>query len=181
MFPFEVLSSSAVPLHFAATTQHQRWTFSKAALAYRRRISLEETEKRVAAAIEAEEGSAAATAGPPAKRLKKDGDNGTAPDGSPLESQLLIPATAANIDAHLRLVHLASRKVLQLCRETKFDRAIMATAVTYLRRFFVNCTALEHDPENIMTAAIFLAIKVEACPYTEVPDFLQRLGAASEF
>lgn len=189
------MNGLSAPLDFRATTQYQRWTFSRAALAFRRKVAWEETDKRIAAVIEEAEDAAAATAGsstsstsaaaqggpPAAKRMKKDEE---AADGAQQteekKEQLVIPPTSANAQAHLRLVHLASRKVLQVCRDTKFDRAVMATAAAYLRRFFINCTALEHDPDSVVTSSIFLAIKVEACPYTEVPDFLQRLGAASK-
>ncbi len=163
---------------FRATTQYQRWTFSKAALSFRRKVAFDETEKRIAAKIEEASNDAKGAGQPPAKRLKKDDEAASA---SEADLSLMIPPVVIDGAAHLRLVHLASRKVLQLCREAKFDRAIMATALIFLRRFFINCTALEHDPEAIITAATFLAIKVEACPYLEVPGFLQRLGLTSEY
>lgn len=69
--------------------------------------------------------------------------------------------------------------IARTCEECGFDVGIAATAVTYFKRFYLHNAVTEHFPGMIAPAAVFLAIKVEACPYTEVQDFCSRLARIS--
>jgi len=102
----------------------------------------------------------------PSKRAHVDAGGGvaTASDGalSPLEEQ--------------RLLRFYELDIQRACRDAPFDRAIMATAVAFFKRFYLSRRAAELPPSELADAALFLAIKVEACPYTEVDAFRARLA-----
>lgn len=51
-------------------------------------------------------------------------------------------------------------KIQEMCRAFGFPNKVQATAVLFLKRFFLTYSALQHDPKNILLTAIYLAGKV---------------------
>lgn len=164
---------------FIASSQHRAWTFSSAGLdALRGRVCNEAESRRLAASAEVGSESSGAT-GPPAKRariLDEDAATGSAASGQDASRH-----TALSQADQLRLVRLCCRDVIRICKEAHFDRAIMATAVAFLQRFYLSCALTENSPASFVHTAVFLAIKAEACPYTEVEPFSRRLAAVCEY
>lgn len=165
-------------MSFAASSQHRAWTFSASGLDALRAKNWNEAERRRQAASAEVGAESSGTTGPPAKRARIiDEDTDAASAGSSQDASR--PAVLSQPD-QLRLVRLCCRDVIRICKEAHFDRAIMATAVAFLQRFYLSCALIEHSPANFVHTAVFLAIKAEACPYTEVEPFSRRLAAVCE-
>jgi len=50
-------------------------------------------------------------------------------------------------------------KIAQLCGHFRFPEEVEATAVTYLKRFYLKNTVMDWHPKNVMLTALFLALK----------------------
>ncbi|EJF66585.1 cyclin-like protein [Dichomitus squalens] len=62
------------------------------------------------------------------------------------------------------LVKLYVGKVSQLCAHFRFPEEVEATAVTYLKRFYLKNTVMDWHPKNVMLTALFLATKTTNHP-----------------
>jgi cyclin H len=61
-------------------------------------------------------------------------------------------------EEHL-LVKLYISKISQLCGHFRFPEEVEATAVSYLKRFYLKNTVMDWHPKNVMLTALFLATK----------------------
>nr|VWO96741.1 CYCLIN domain-containing protein [Ganoderma boninense] len=66
-------------------------------------------------------------------------------------------------EEHL-LVKLYVGKISQLCGHFRFPEEVEATAVTYLKRFYLKNTVMDWHPKNVMLTALFLATKTTNNP-----------------
>ncbi|KAF9229451.1 cyclin-like protein [Gyrodon lividus] len=66
-------------------------------------------------------------------------------------------------DEHL-LVKLYITKIPQLCGHFRFPEEVEATAITYLKRFYLRNTVMDWHPKNVMLTALFLATKTTNNP-----------------
>ncbi|KAI5122558.1 hypothetical protein M0805_004777 [Coniferiporia weirii] len=66
-------------------------------------------------------------------------------------------------EEHL-LVKLYIGKVSQLCGHFRFPEEVEATAVSYLKRFYLKNTVMDWHPKNVMLTALFLATKTTNNP-----------------
>ena len=55
-----------------------------------------------------------------------------------------------NADEENLLVKLYAGKVSQLCGHFRFPEEVEATAVTYLKRFYLKNTVMDYHPKNVM-------------------------------
>ncbi|KAH8120098.1 cyclin-like protein [Phellopilus nigrolimitatus] len=80
-----------------------------------------------------------------------------------------LPGSSANVsfltpeEEHL-LVKLYIGKVTQLCGHFRFPEEVEATAVSYLKRFYLKNTVMDWHPKNVMLTALFLATKTTNNP-----------------
>ncbi|THH03223.1 hypothetical protein EW145_g6428 [Phellinidium pouzarii] len=80
-----------------------------------------------------------------------------------------IPGSSENVsfltsdEEHL-LVKLYIGKVSQLCGHFRFPEEVEATAVSYLKRFYLKNTVMDWHPKNVMLTALFLATKTTNNP-----------------
>jgi len=74
-----------------------------------------------------------------------------------LNLNLNQPGSASNVsfltpdEEHL-LVKLYVSKIAQLCGHFHFPEEVEATAVTYLKRFYLKNTVMDWHPKNVMSA-----------------------------
>ncbi|THH20861.1 hypothetical protein EW146_g610 [Bondarzewia mesenterica] len=66
-------------------------------------------------------------------------------------------------EEHL-LVKLYITKISQLCGHFRFPEEVEATAVSYLKRFYLKNTVMDWHPKNVMLTALFLATKTTNHP-----------------
>ncbi|KAJ7107630.1 cyclin-like protein [Mycena crocata] len=64
----------------------------------------------------------------------------------------------------LLLVRLYVSKITQLCGFFRFPEEVEATAVSYLKRFYLKNTVMDWHPKNVMLTALFLATKTTNNP-----------------
>ncbi|KZT06844.1 cyclin-like protein [Laetiporus sulphureus 93-53] len=62
------------------------------------------------------------------------------------------------------LVKLYVGKIPQLCAHFRFPEEVEATAMTYLKRFYLKNTVMDWHPKNVMLTALFLATKTTNHP-----------------
>lgn len=62
------------------------------------------------------------------------------------------------------LVKLYITKIPQLCSLFRFPEEVEATAISYLRRFYLRNTVMDWHPKNVMLTALFLATKTTNNP-----------------
>ncbi|KAI0079575.1 cyclin-like protein [Panus rudis PR-1116 ss-1] len=79
------------------------------------------------------------------------------------------PGSSSNVsflsaDEENLLVKLYAGKVSQLCGHFRFPEEVEATAVTYLKRFYLKNTVMDWHPKNVMLTALFLATKTTNHP-----------------
>ncbi|KAK2461806.1 hypothetical protein APHAL10511_006269 [Amanita phalloides] len=79
------------------------------------------------------------------------------------------PGSSANVsfldaDEELLLVKLYVSKITQLCALFRFPEEVEATAMTYLKRFYLKNTVMDWHPKNVMLTALFLATKTTNNP-----------------
>ncbi|KAF8203696.1 cyclin-like protein [Pholiota molesta] len=67
-------------------------------------------------------------------------------------------------DDEVLLVKLYITKISQLCGFFRFPEEVEATAVTYLKRFYLQNTVMDWHPKNVMLTALFLAAKTTNNP-----------------
>jgi len=67
-------------------------------------------------------------------------------------------------DEEVLLVKLYLTKVPQLCGMFRFPEEIEATAVSYIKRFYLRNTVMDYHPKNVMLTALFLATKTANFP-----------------
>ncbi|KAH7915381.1 cyclin-like protein [Hygrophoropsis aurantiaca] len=79
------------------------------------------------------------------------------------------PGSSANVaflsasEEHL-LVKLYVSKIPQLCGHFHFPEEVEATAITYLKRFYLKNTVMDWHPKNVMLTTLFLATKTTNNP-----------------
>ncbi|KAL4064958.1 cyclin-like protein [Scleroderma yunnanense] len=67
-------------------------------------------------------------------------------------------------DDELVLVKLYITKIPQLCGHFRFPEEVEATAISYLKRFYLKNTVMDWHPKNVMLTALFLATKTTNNP-----------------
>lgn len=61
-----------------------------------------------------------------------------------------------NAEEETLLVKLYITKITQLCGLFRFPEEVEATAVTYLKRFYLKNTVMDWHPKNVMYAVIYI-------------------------
>ncbi|KAF8641120.1 hypothetical protein AX17_000762 [Amanita inopinata Kibby_2008] len=79
------------------------------------------------------------------------------------------PGSSTNVsfltaNEELILVKLYTSKIAQLCALFRFPEEVEATAVSYLKRFYLKNTVMDWHPKNVMLTALFLATKTTNNP-----------------
>ncbi|KAJ7597177.1 cyclin-like protein, partial [Mycena floridula] len=79
------------------------------------------------------------------------------------------PGSSANVsflkaEEELLLVKLYVTKITQLCGHFNFGEEVEATAISYLKRFYLKNTVMDWHPKNVMLTALFLATKTTNNP-----------------
>ncbi|KAJ6509332.1 cyclin-like protein [Mycena vitilis] len=67
-------------------------------------------------------------------------------------------------DEELLLVRLYASKIPQLCGFFRFPDEVEATAISYLKRFYLKNTVMDWHPKNVMLTTLFLATKTTNNP-----------------
>ncbi|WAR57924.1 hypothetical protein PtB15_5B154 [Puccinia triticina] len=128
---------------YQLSTQFRYWRFSQSGLEQARRELNEGAVGRVKSKLEEERNVELPAAG----------------DGPAEPSQIEY----LTVQDELELVTFYLSKISQLCRASifKFPETVEATAMSYLKRFYLRNTCMDYHPKNIMLTCLFLATKTE--------------------
>ncbi|KAJ8084174.1 hypothetical protein PM082_002941 [Marasmius tenuissimus] len=72
--------------------------------------------------------------------------------------------TFLTADEELLLVTFYSTMITKICGRFRFPEEVEATAVSYLKRFYLKNTVMDWHPKNVMLTAVFLATKTTNNP-----------------
>ncbi|GAA5890588.1 hypothetical protein JCM8208_004924 [Rhodotorula glutinis] len=155
-------TSSRAPIQlYHQSSQYRNWRFSKQQLEKIRQDLNEQAVERVRTLWEEERAQQeqAGTAGAEAP---------TPTEGSTSEppSQPATPPAPADIEylsvaGEQLLVAYYLQQAVGLCGAFKFPEMVTATALSYLKRFYLRNTAMDYHPKDIMLTCVFLATKTE--------------------
>eukprot|EP00850_Spirogloea_muscicola_P011220 SM000069S20657 [mRNA] locus=s69:72308:75543:+ [translate_table: standard] len=68
---------------------------------------------------------------------------------------------ALTVEEEVLILRYYEHKIQQVCGAFNFPNKIQATAIMYLKRFYLRWSTMEHDPKHIMLTCVYLACKVE--------------------
>jgi len=140
---------------FQGTTQQRYWIFTREKLSEMRAAA----NKAAAEAVLRNQNSDMLTS--PMKKQRTDGTDGGGGggEGSSEPVQVLTPAEeGVLLDYYLAGLVMQAKKL-------KFPDSVEATAITFLKRFYLNCSVMDYHPKEIMLTVMWLACKVEHYPH----------------
>ncbi|KAI8599908.1 cyclin-like protein [Dissophora ornata] len=100
-------------------------------------------------------------------------EQGLTVDDLPLDLKFL------NVDEELALLGFYERRMVQIFRYWKLPAYAMATAIVYMKRFFLENTVMDYHPKDVMLTCMFLARKTENYLMT-IEDFSNALKSPRE-
>ncbi|KAG0308571.1 hypothetical protein BGZ98_007550 [Dissophora globulifera] len=83
------------------------------------------------------------------------------------------------VDEELSLLGFYERRMAQIFRYWKLPSYVMATAIVYMKRFFLENTAMDYHPKDVMLTCMFLARKTENYLMT-IEDFSNVIKKPAE-
>ncbi|KAI1308757.1 hypothetical protein EDD11_004166 [Mortierella claussenii] len=83
------------------------------------------------------------------------------------------------VDEELALLGFYERKIVQIFRHWKLPSYVTATAIVYMKRFFLENTVMDYHPKDVMLTCMFLARKTENFLMT-IDDFSTALKSPPE-
>ncbi|SMN18226.1 similar to Saccharomyces cerevisiae YPR025C CCL1 Cyclin associated with protein kinase Kin28p [Maudiozyma saulgeensis] len=74
---------------------------------------------------------------------------------------LRVKASPLSMEEELQLINFYSKKVQVIAQHLNLPTEVIATSITFFRRFFLDNSVMEFDPKNLVHTTIFLACKSE--------------------
>ncbi|KAG0669131.1 TFIIH complex kinase subunit ccl1 [Maudiozyma exigua] len=74
---------------------------------------------------------------------------------------LNVKASPLSMEEELQLINFYSKKVQVIAQHLNLPTEVIATSITFFRRFFLDNSVMEYDPKNLVHTTIFLACKSE--------------------
>ncbi|KAI9312418.1 cyclin-like protein [Dichotomocladium elegans] len=142
------------PPIYEESSQYRHWRFSPEQLWDIRKASHEAAVERVKKNIEEE--------------LKSRGSATT--EGSDLQY--------LSTEEELALCRFHEKQLQSICRHFKFTDSVMATAVIYMKRFFLYNSMMDYLPKDVLLTCLFLATKSES-ERISIDQFQKNLELAS--
>ncbi|TNY19432.1 cyclin-like protein [Rhodotorula diobovata] len=157
------------------SSQYRHWRFSKEQLAKIRQDLIEQAVERVRTLWEEERAQQAQAGanGVPAPTDASASEPPSQPATPPAPSDIEYLSVA---DEQL-LVAYYLQQAVGLCGAFKFPEAVSATALSYLKRFYLRNTAMDYHPKDIMLTCVFLATKTENYPIS-IDTFAAKVKVA---
>lgn len=147
-------------MNFGTSTHKLRWLFTKEQLAEIRRQT---TEASLTAAADRR------------KKFRTDPgcEGGETVDG--IVQAEGDPAYKVTHEDERKLLRFYMGEMVNLCASMKFPTKVKATALMYLKRFFLYSSCINQPPMKMMLTCIYLACKIEEA-YIGAEDFCRQLN-----
>ncbi|KZF19105.1 cyclin-like protein [Xylona heveae TC161] len=174
---------------YRTSTQYRLWSFTPEALASLRsttnalaadrvRIAIKRTREAKALSTDTGSGSTSETetaATAAAKQQNGRGEsNGTATPSFNKEADQEIECLT--VEEEQKLIGFYCVRAMELSDFCNFPTNVKATAVQFLKRFYLSNSPMTYHPKSIMPSAVFLATKTEN-HYTSLRSFSSKLGS----
>ncbi|TVY35468.1 Cyclin [Lachnellula subtilissima] len=173
-------SSVSEDERYRTSTQYRIWSFTPTSLFELRTTTNRNAANRVRDAVRrVREARAAASSG---NTSEADGGNSRAVSAAP-EGEV----DCLTVEEELKLVTHFCRQTLQLGDHLQVPTDVKATAVQYIKRFYITNSCMTYDPKTLLKTALFFATKTEN-HYFRLTKFAEAITAtkpeeilASEF
>ncbi|OAD79614.1 cyclin [Phycomyces blakesleeanus NRRL 1555(-)] len=83
-----------------------------------------------------------------------------------------------SVQDEMALCRFYEKQLQGICKHLKFTDMVMATAVIYMKRFFLHNTVMDYHPKDILLTCLFLATKSES-ERVSIDDFGRNLKLPS--
>ncbi|KFZ02211.1 hypothetical protein V500_00364 [Pseudogymnoascus sp. VKM F-4518 (FW-2643)] len=155
---------------YRTSSQYRYWSYTPAGLADLRSKTNKLATERVRAAIARVQASRAASASQNASAETSEAErSGTPAVTAPSEVNFLTP------DEELKLVRFFCQQALQLGDHLNLPTDVKATAIQYLKRFYLTNSTMTYPPAAILKTCLFLATKTEN-HYYRLTKFADAIG-----
>ncbi|GAA5940602.1 hypothetical protein JCM1841_000655 [Sporobolomyces salmonicolor] len=152
-------SAPPIPLYHQSS-QYRNWRYSKQELDKVREELNKQAVQRVRSLWEEERAQHAAA--PTASSVPV--DSSASASGPPSNAPTPPPASEIEyltVADEQSLVTYYLTQIPALCGAYQFPEMVQATAMTYLKRFYLRNTCMDYHPKNVMLTCLFLATKTE--------------------
>ncbi|KAL9067989.1 MAG: hypothetical protein Q9161_006512 [Pseudevernia consocians] len=146
---------------YRTSTQYRLWSFSRGSIASLRSTTNASAANGVRAAIQSQHASQARSDTAKQESNEKPSDPGKEVD-------------CLTVEEEQKLVGFYCVKAMQFADFCEFPTNVKATAVQYLKRFYLYNSPMTYHPKEMMPAALFLSTKTEN-HYTSLKIFASKL------
>ncbi|GAA6032556.1 hypothetical protein JCM8097_004814 [Rhodosporidiobolus ruineniae] len=173
--PAPASSGSSTPVQpiqlYHQSSQYRHWRYSKEGLNRIRDELNQQAIERVRSMLEEERAQQQVTASTPADSIASTSESPSQPATPPPPSEVQYLTVADE----LALVTYYLTQASAMCTAVfKFPEVVSATAMSYLKRFYLRNTCMDYHPMNIMLTCVFLATKTENFPIS-IDAFASRV------
>ncbi|KAF9581622.1 hypothetical protein BGW38_001300 [Lunasporangiospora selenospora] len=92
---------------------------------------------------------------------------------------LLLDLNFLKVDEELALLGFYERRIVKIFKYWQLPSYVTATAIVYMKRFFLENTVMDYHPKDVMLTCMFLARKTENFLMT-IEDFSKVLKSSAE-
>ncbi|KIV91351.1 hypothetical protein PV10_05897 [Exophiala mesophila] len=168
---------------YRASSQYRYWSYTKESLSRIRHNTNDLASERVRAAFRRAQ-TAAKTSRNGAADSNTDADANVDNEKTQLSPDVgedLVEIQTLTVDEELKIVEWGCQKIMDMgeAMNPRIPTAIVATAIQYLRRFYLTNSPMTYHPKQIMMCALYLATKSDHF-YISLPRFISELANVSE-
>ncbi|KAI9818386.1 MAG: hypothetical protein M1827_000444 [Pycnora praestabilis] len=160
---------------YRASTQYRLWSFTSDSLASLRKTTNSNTAGRVRVAIKRARESQTSTPIPSSGNTSDNGVPGRSVSGDGKESDI----ECLTVEEEQKLVGFYCAQAIKLAKFCDFPTNVTATAVQYLRRFYLSNSPMTYHPKSIMLSTVFLSTKTEH-HYSSLKSFASKCNQLPE-
>ncbi|EXJ81160.1 hypothetical protein A1O3_07450 [Capronia epimyces CBS 606.96] len=161
---------------YRASSQYRYWSYTKESLARIRQNTNDLASERVRAAFHR-----AHTAHPAHSSNSHNAVSAGDADADAMEIDVDVDVETLTVDEELKIVEWGCSKIMEMgeAMNPRIPSHIVATAIQYLRRFYLTNSPMTYHPKQIMTCALYLATKADHF-YISLAKFVAELANLSE-
>ncbi|GAA5964990.1 hypothetical protein JCM3765_004819 [Sporobolomyces pararoseus] len=157
---------------YPQSSQFRNWRYSKQGLEKVRNELNEQAVQRMKTLWEEEKAQqATTTASTPSEPSTSSNPPSAAPTPPPASTSDIEYLT---VEDEQLLVTYYLTQIQAMCGAFQFPEMVQATAMSYLKRFYLGNTVMDYHPKNIMLTCVFLATKTENFPIS-IDSFSARV------
>ncbi|GAA6012916.1 hypothetical protein JCM11491_006225 [Sporobolomyces phaffii] len=156
---------------YPQSSQFRNWRYSKQGLDKVRNELNEQAVRRMKSLWEEERVQQASTA---VSTPSEPSTSSNPPSAAPTPPPSTAEIEYLTVEDEQLLVTYYLTQVQAMCGAFQFPEMVQATAMSYLKRFYLGNTVMDYHPKNIMLTCVFLATKTENFPIS-VDSFSARV------